>query len=320
MQASTTIDASTRVRPFLKWAGGKRQLLHELRRFIPSTFTAYHEPFLGSGAVFFDLWRRGLLLNKVCRLTDINPDLVGCYRALARDVDSVLRELKRLEASHARDGSSEYYRVRDVFNPRRRALLASAKGVGYPADLAAIFIYLNRTGYNGLFRLNARGDFNVPAGRYTNPRICDEETLRSVAWVLGHSSVALDAASFAALDRAAAAGDLVYLDPPYAPLSATARFTSYTTASFSDEDQRQLQQVVLGLARRGCFVVLSNSTAPIVTDLYSGRDARRAGLQIHRVVARRAINSHAGRRGEVGEYVISNVEPRPAPYFPTAST
>jgi DNA adenine methylase len=309
MPVSPPTALPVRIRPFLKWAGGKRQLLGELRRFIPADFGAYHEPFLGSGAVFFDLWRSGVLAGRPCRLTDINVDLVGCYRALAHDVDLIITELRRLADAHDRSGSSAYYRVRDdLFNPRRRSL--SRTGT-YPPELAAMLIYLNRTGYNGLFRLNGRGDFNVPAGRYKNPRICDEQTLRAVAAVLRHPSIQIHQDSFASLESAAAPGDLVYLDPPYAPVSATARFTSYTTASFSDEDQRQLQELVVRLAERGCSVVLSNSTAPLVSQLYRAPEASRAGLRVHRVTARRAINSKAAGRGDVEEYVISNVAPVP---------
>jgi len=313
MPVSTADEPPVRVRPFLKWAGGKRQLLRELRRFIPSTFKAYHEPFLGSGAVFFDLWRDGALAGRTCRLTDINPDLVGVYRAISSNVDEVIRELRVLAARHLRLGSDAYYQVRDeVFNPRRRELMTkSSASAAYPADLAAMFIYLNRTGYNGLFRLNGRGDFNVPAGRYPNPRICDVHTLQSVAEVLGQRSVSLRHDSFASVSAHARRGDLVYLDPPYAPVSPTARFTSYTRASFSDEDQARLQELVIALAARGCHVILSNSTAPLVTALYGAPEARAAGLRAYRVSARRAINSKASSRGEVAEYIISNRTPVP---------
>lgn len=253
----------------------------------------------------------GTLADRPCRLTDTNRDLVGCYNALARDVEGVIRELRRLAARHARGGAAEYYRLRnDVFNPRRRQLRAT--GTSYPTELAALFIYLNRTGYNGLFRLNARGDFNVPAGRYRNPRICDEDTLRAASNVLQRDDVEVAEAPFAWLAEVARAGDLVYFDPPYVPLTATARFTSYTRESFSEDDHRALHRTVLTLARNGCAVVLSNSTAPLVTELYDGSAARRAGLRAYRVAARRAINSAASGRGPVEEFIISNVPPSPA--------
>ena len=148
-------------------------------------------------------------------------------------------------------------------------------------------------------------------GRYDNPRICDEANLRSVAEVLTHPSIEVHHDAFASVDERVDTGDLVYLDPPYVPMSSTARFTSYTSGSFSTDDQRRLQQLVVRLASRGCWVVLSNSTAPLVTALYATREARRSGLRRHRVSAKRAINSNAGRRGKVQEYVITNVAPVP---------
>lgn len=309
MPRSVAAESFPAVRPFLKWAGGKRQLLRELRRFVPPAITAYHEPFLGSGALFFDLWTNGHLRSIPCRLGDVNADLIGAYRAVAHQTDSVIAELRELSALHARDGAAAYYQVRDRrFNPLRRVPVSTGE-IDSPV-LAAMFIYLNRTGYNGLFRLNSSGDFNVPAGRYANPRICDEDTLRSVAAVLRSGHVSLDVQSFHEVDRVAAAGDLVYFDPPYVPLSATARFTSYTAAAFTDEDQQTLQALVIRLAARGCFVIVSNSTAPTVCALYENTEARRVGLATYRIPARRAINSKAGRRGVIDEFVISNVRPQ----------
>ena len=309
MHPLAAIEPAFPVRPFLKWAGGKRQLLRELRRFVPESFQAYHEPFLGSGALFFDLWRNGRLKGSQCHLGDANADLVGVYRALAEDVEGVIRELRELASAHEGIGAAAYYRVRDdCFNPERRLRMASVSR-SYPASLAAMFIYLNRTGYNGLFRLNARGDFNVPVGRYAAPRICDEQTLRAAAAVLRSSAVTLHHRSFTEVAEAAGPGDLIYFDPPYAPLTATSRFTAYTPDSFSAEDQQTLQQLAVTLAERGCVVIVSNSTARVVTDLYQAPEARRAGLRTYRIPARRAINSNASRRGSIEEYIIANVKP-----------
>jgi DNA adenine methylase len=302
------------VRPFLKWAGGKRQLLPHLRRFVPPTFSRYFEPFLGSGAVFLDLYARGAIEYKPAVLSDTNADLIGCYTAVERRVEDVILELQRLAAAHRSDDERLYYEVRDErFNPLRRRLHDDRPGSPvYPANLAAMFVYLNRTGFNGLYRLNARGDFNVPAGRYTNPRICDAANLRAVATALRSSDVHLKHEGFDVTVSACGPGDLVYFDPPYAPLSSTSSFTSYTARRFSDADQERLRKVVVDLACRGCFVILSNSTAPIISELYEkDRAARRAGLRSHRVPARRAINSNASRRGMVEEYIISNVVPAP---------
>jgi DNA adenine methylase len=309
MRRSIAIDRVPAARPFLKWAGGKRQLLRELQRYVPRDFPAYHEPFLGSGALFFDLWRRERLHGVASHLGDANPDLVGVYRALAADPESVIRELRRLASDHEQNGAPAYYRVRDeIFNPERRTR-KTAPTSSYPARLAAMFIYLNRTGYNGLFRLNSRGDFNVPAGRYTSPRICDEPNLRAAGAVLRSPMVSVHHRSYAAVADTAGPGDLVYFDPPYAPLSATARFTAYTAGSFSDDDQQSLQELAVQLADRGCAVIVSNSTAKVVTDLYKAPEARRAGFKTYRIPARRAINSNAARRGTIDEYIISNVRP-----------
>ena len=304
-------DQTAVTRPFLKWAGGKRQLLPQLRRFIPRDFRAYCEPFVGSGALFFDLWGAGRLDGKGAQLIDTNADLIGSYRALVHDVEGVIRNLKRLTTAHAAAPAEHYYRVRDeLFNPARRERGADGRPGDYPAKLAAMFIYLNRTGFNGLYRLNSQGAFNVPAGRYTNPRICDAPNLRAVARALAAPGVELRHDSYESVLQVAHANDLIYFDPPYAPLSTTARFTSYTANGFSDNDQRRLQEVVLELVGRGCSVVLSNSTAPIIADLYeTNPEARRAGLRAHRVPAKRAINSDPTARGDVLEFIITNVQP-----------
>lgn len=296
-------------RPLLKWAGGKRQLLPALRRFFPAQFNRYWEPFLGSGAVFFDLQGRGRLDAHGVTLADTNPDLIACYTTVRDYPQQVIEELSRLAGAHQRRGSSHYYEVRNErFNPQRRALVPGAGGLAYTPALAAMLIYLNRTGYNGLFRLNADGAFNVPAGRYTKPRICDAENVLQVAAALRRKDVALAYQGFDGVVDGARPGDFLYLDPPYAPLSATARFTSYTAEGFNSDDQLRLRNVLITLAARGCHVVMSNSTAPEITRLYATDGAvAAAGLRCHTVRARRAINSNASRRGSVEEYVITNV-------------
>jgi DNA adenine methylase len=245
------------------------------------------------------------------RLVDTNADLIGCYRALVRDVDGVVRQLTRLARGHAKSPADHYYRVRDeLFNPKRLARIDLNGDGDYPTELAAMFIYLNRTGFNGLYRLNSRGAFNVPAGRYTNPQICDASNLNAAARALGSPGVELVHGTYESVLNAAHRRDLVYLDPPYAPLSTTSHFTAYTAGGFSDDDQRRLQQVILELADRGCHVVLSNSTAAIISDLYeTNRTVKRAGLRAYKVPAKRAINSDPARRGDVMEFIITNVSP-----------
>lgn len=302
----TSADAA---RPFLKWAGGKRQLLPRLRRFYPPHFRHYWEPFLGSGAVFFDLRGLGLTAGRAVTLMDRNPDLIACYKAVRNEVETVIQELERLADDHNGLGSANYYAVRDQrFNPQRRELIARSRDVAYPPSLAAMFIYLNRTGYNGLFRLNASGDFNVPAGRYLKPRICDPANLRLVSTSL--KDACLECAAFERVLETAEPEDFLYFDPPYAPLSRTANFTSYTAGGFSLEEQKQLRQTMVALARRGCHVVLSNSTAREITELYADDpEVAGAGIRCHEVPARRSINSNPGRRGSITEYIITNVEP-----------
>jgi DNA adenine methylase len=297
------------IRPLLKWAGGKRQLLPHLRRFYPPAFNRYIEPFFGSGAVFFDLYGNGRLRDRDVVLIDSNADLIGCYETVRAQPDDVVRELDQLAAAHARGGRTHYYRVRDEqFNPMRVRLRGSDGRIAYTPQLAAMFIYLNRTGFNGLFRVNARGQFNVPAGRYEQPRIANREKLARVAEALSGARLRLVFGSFESVTEIAAAGDFVYFDPPYAPLSRTASFTSYTGPRFNAEDQERLQRIVLVLAARGCSVLLSNSTADTITELYEHNvEARAAGLRAIRVSARRAINSNATRRGPVEEYLISNI-------------
>ena len=301
------------IRPLLKWAGGKRQLLPYLRRFYPAAFNRYIEPFFGSGAVFFDLHSAGRLGDRDAVLVDSNADLIGCYETVRARPDDVARELDLLAAAHARGGRTQYYAVRDgQFNPMRDRLRDRDGRIAYTPQLAAMLIYLNRTGFNGLFRVNARGEFNVPAGRYQRPRIADREKLARAAAALGGPRVRLVWGSFDSVVEIAAPGDFVYLDPPYAPLSRTASFTAYTGPRFNAQDQERLQRLVLVLAARGCYVLLSNSTADAIAALYEhNADARAAGLRAIRVPARRAINSNAALRGPIDEYVISNIAPTP---------
>ncbi|MEW5982735.1 MAG: Dam family site-specific DNA-(adenine-N6)-methyltransferase [Acidobacteriota bacterium] len=312
-------SAATQARPspFLKWAGGKRQLLPELRRYYPREFRGYVEPFVGSGAVYFDLYAMDRLRGRRVVLMDDNADLVGCYLTVRDHPAAVIRHLTTLAAERRLGPSEHYYNVRDRrFNPTRAALRKNGgiDPAAYTPRLAAMLIYLNRTGFNGLFRLNADGLFNVPAGRYANPTICDAEKLRAVAHALAERRTQIRRGWFEQVPARARPGDFVYLDPPYAPLSTTSRFTSYTAGQFSSEDQIRLQAVVIELARRGCHVLLSNSVAPEVRGLYDENDAARAaGLRAYRVNARRAINSKASQRGPIEEYIVTNIDAGTSP-------
>ena len=292
-------------RPILKWAGGKRQLLPRLRPYYPRTFDRYAEPFLGSGAVFLDLHNNGALDGRQVSLSDINADIIGCYTAVRDRVDAVIAALHELESQYRGRGVAHFYEVRDgQFNPARR----EAGGAAYTPEMAAMLIFLNRTGYNGLFRVNARGEFNVPAGRHARPRICDEPNLRRVSQALQRPRLSLAVMPFADALANAGKGDFVYLDPPYVPLTNTARFTSYTAGGFGAAEQEALQQHVLAIASRGAMVLLSNSSSPDVRRLYATDEGARAvGLRATTVPARRAINSRASGRGPIREYLITNI-------------
>lgn len=298
------------VKPILKWAGGKRQLLPALRPYYPTSFARYVEPFVGSGAVFLDLHNSGLLEQREARLSDINADVIGCYRNVRDSPEDVINALLTLEDGHRAGGGTHFYEVRDErFNPRRRDVHAHERPAErYTPELAAMLIYLNRTGYNGLFRVNAHGEFNVPLGRQSSVRICNADNLRRVSAAFRQPGVTLEVQLFQDALAQAAAGDFVYLDPPYAPVSRTSYFTSYTSSRFGPDQQSLLQRAVIDLAGRGAHVLLSNSVSPDISALYEHSDAALgAGLRTRTVEARRAINSRASGRGPVLEYLITNV-------------
>jgi DNA adenine methylase len=239
--------------------------------------------------------------------------LIGCYKIIRDSVEDLIHELKKLDRTYRRRGSEHFYLVRDRrFNPARQALFATSRCPSdrYTPQLAAMAIYLNRTGFNGLFRLNSSGLFNVPAGRYANPRICDADNLRRVSQALRAHDVVVQRTSFEVVLDLARPGDFIYFDPPYAPVSSTAHFTAYTADGFSYADQTKLQRIVIELCDRGCYVLLSNSTAAEISELYDGNKyTAAAGLSAHKVAAKRAINSDSAARGTVWEYLITNIQP-----------
>jgi DNA adenine methylase len=264
-----------RSRPFLKWAGGKGQLLDQLRPRLPARFGRYFEPFAGGAALFFSLRPRRAVL------ADVNAELMDCYVATRDQVDAVIEAL-----GHHRYGAADYYRVRAI------------EGSTLPlAERAARTIYLNKTGYNGLYRVNRAGKFNVPMGRYTNPMLCDAGNLRACSIAL--QGVDLRVVDFEDVASRAKAGDFVYFDPPYVPVSDSADFTSYVPGGFGADQQRRLAGVFAKLARRGVYTMLSNSDTLTVRELY--RDFR-----IDTVLAARFINSRGSRRGKVGEVVVTS--------------
>ena len=270
------------VHPFLKWAGGKTQLLGPISARLPDPVEGtYHEPFLGSGAVFFHLRAAGRLRGRAV-LSDANGPLVETFEAVRDRVDEVVAALAAHRAVHSKE---HYYGVRAEV-PRS------------PAARAARFIYLNKTCYNGLWRVNRAGAFNVPMGRYENPPILDEPNLRAASVAL--SGVALHHEPFAEAIARVRRGGVVYLDPPYEPLTATANFTSYTKDRFGRADQEALADGCVGLRERGAFFLLSNHDTPWLKALYRAR-----GFSTRSIPARRAINSNPGARGAVRELLVT---------------
>lgn len=272
----------TDYRPFLKWVGGKRQLLPALVAHVSrlGSFGAYHEPFVGGGALFFQLRSRDVLPRGAV-LSDVNARLVEAYQGVANSVDEVIEILQ----DHARNHSADH------FYAVRKAVPASV------AERAARMIYLNRTCFNGLYRENRKGEFNVPIGRYANPRICNEPVLRAASEAL--RDVSLKVQPFEAILEDARPGDLVYFDPPYVPLSRTASFTAYARDGFQGEDQSRLAAVFGELASRGIHVMLSNSRTEAIIGLYSR-------FNVQTVLAGRAVNSRPDRRGKVEEVIVSS--------------
>jgi DNA adenine methylase len=270
-------------RPFLKWVGGKGQLLPELvaRVTRAGTFHRYHEPFVGGGALFFELVRAEQLPRAKSYLSDTNRNLIDTYCAVRDNVERIIALLHEHKIKHS---EAHYYET--------RAKLPAGK-----YERAARIIYLNKTGYNGLYRENSKGEFNVPFGRYVNPRICDELNLRAVAKSLRHAQ--LEVRGFDKVVEHAKAGDLVYFDPPYHPVSKTASFTSYDKGGFGEEMQRALADVMDTLNEKGVKVLLSNSKTPLIIELYKH-------FTIDEVFASRNVNSKGDRRGKVSEVLVRN--------------
>jgi DNA adenine methylase len=297
-------------RPFLKWAGGKTQLLREVVPRLPpglsdGTITRYVEPFVGSGAVFFYVNQRFSLGE--CHLYDINEELVVLYQVVQRDVRGLIEQATALADAYA--GASEdvrrdlFYRVREQFNRDRAAIDFAAYGEAW-VERAARLLFLNKTCFNGLFRVNSRGEFNVPFGKYKKPAICNAPVLEAASRVLANTEIRLGDSAVCA--EVVDEHTFVYFDPPYRPLNATSSFTSYARHGFSDDDQVRLAGLFADLDRRGAKLMLSNSDPRnhdpgdrFFDDLYGA-------WTIERVPARRSINCRGDRRGTVTELIIRN--------------
>ena len=284
-------------RPFLKWAGGKQQLLPALRAATPSSFERYIEPFLGGGALFFALAQDGRIPTTpgAAVLADLNAELVTTYIEVRDDLDRLAGRLAELEAAYlpadAETRAAMFYATRD-------------ESPTSPLEVAARLFFLNKTCFNGLYRVNRSGRFNVPHGRYSRPRILDRPTLEAASAALCHVEVRI--ADFEAVCADARRGDFVYLDPPFHPLSPTSSFTAYTRDDFGREDQLRLKWLMDDLTERGVAVMLSNSPHPWLVGLY---EADRGRYRVERVPARRAINARGAGRGAIDELLVTN-DPR----------
>ena len=274
------LTQKTRSYPFVKWAGGKRQLLPQMEEYFPKHYNRYIEPFIGGGAVFFHLLPENSIIS------DNNPDLINCYKVIKEDVEGLIKALKK----HIYE-KIYYYEI--------RALDRDVKKFAGLSDVekASRSIYLNKTGYNGLYRVNSKGLFNVPFGRHKNPKICDEPNLRNVSQALKKVEIFLG--SFEICLDFAEKDDFIYLDPPYFPLSDTALFTSYTKNSFDKSSQIKLFEVFMELNKRGCNLMLNNSYSEFILDLYKD-------FKIVILKAKRNINSNSQKRGLINEVLILN--------------
>lgn len=276
--------------PFLKWAGGKTQLLPKISKVVPQSYTRYFEPFLGGGAVFFYMISNNILRSEA-HLIDSNKELINTYNVIKSNVEELIMILSKYQEEYNKSPVKSYYDLRDKFDRNSTNI-----------EKAARTITLNRTCYNGLYRVNRNGEFNVPIGRYKKPVICDSKNLRNVSLILRSLESHLYSEDYQKiLINDAEVGDFIYLDPPYNPTTSTANFTGYTHAGFTERDQERLAKTFSELDMRGCKVLLSNSDTEYVRELYIDY-----AKNIHQVNVRRSINSKTSKRTGYTELLIRN--------------
>ncbi|MBP7791534.1 MAG: DNA adenine methylase [Candidatus Goldbacteria bacterium] len=277
------LERPEKAEPFLKWAGGKGQLLNDFVRLFPDKFRNYIEPFVGGGAVFFFLYSNGMLDDKKITLIDSNGDLINAYKTLS-DKNKLEDVIKALSNGKYLNNEKTFYKIRNE-EPKS------------DSEKTARLIYLNKTCFNGLYRVNSKGKFNTPFGKYNNPLICDFVNLKAVSKSLENVELIND--DFTVVLEKADKGDFIYFDPPYQPINKTSNFTSYTKDSFNEKDQERLAKVFKILDKRGCKLMLSNSDVKFIRGLYKG-------YRIEIVKAKRMINCKAAKRGAINELVILN--------------
>lgn len=272
------------VAPVVKWVGGKRQLLKDITQYIPQEYSTYYEPFLGGGAVLFDLQPAKAVVN------DINEELINVYETIRDDVEGLIADLEK-----HKNEAEYFYMIREKDRDREKYNQLSK------VERASRIIYLNKTCYNGLFRVNRHGEFNTPFGRYKNPNIVNKDTLRAVSEYFNKANITFRCGDFEDAVKGVRKGSFVYFDPPYDPVSESANFTGYDKGGFNRDEQIRLKKLCDKLNERGVKFLLSNSATDFILDLYKDYD-------IKIVQAKRAINSKGDKRGEVNEVLVKNYE------------
>lgn len=273
------------LQPFTKWTGGKRQLLEELRSYMPETYGRYFEPFVGGGALFFDLAPEQAVIN------DFNEELINAYRQIKNNP----AELINLLIKHKENNSKDYYLA--LRSADRDGRISRMTGV----ERAARILYMLRVDFNGLYRVNSKNQFNVPYGRYKNPKIVDVDLLYQISEYLNENDVEILQTDFEEAVKDAETGDFVYFDPPYIPLNETSSFTSYTHEGFSYEEQVRLRDTFKELTERGVYAMLSNSSSPLVEELYKD-------FNIYFVEAQRTNGAKSSSRGKISEIIVTNYD------------
>lgn len=279
----TIRKSQTTLQPFTKWTGGKRQLLPVIKSLMPDNYNSYFEPFIGGGALFFDLSPDKAVIN------DFNNELMNCYQQIKKHPQKLIELLTK----HQENNSKEYYlELRAVDRDNRINKMTDV-------ERAARIMYMLRVNFNGLYRVNSKNQFNVPYGRYKNPKIVDSDLILSISQYLNKNNIEILTGDFEKAVEDVGAGDFIYFDPPYIPLSETSAFTSYTHEGFSYEEQVRLRDVFRKLDKKGAYVMLSNSSSPLVEELYKG-------FNIHKVEAIRTNGAKASSRGKISEIIVTN--------------
>lgn len=273
------------VQPFLKWAGGKRQLIPQMEKYLKNIkYTKYYEPFVGGGSILFYLQPTKAIVN------DYNKDLIECYKCIKNNYDELIKELEKYENMN---NEEDFYKIREYDRKEEYKKWTSI-------EKSARLIYLNRTCYNGLFRLNSSGQFNTPFGKYKNPNICNKPVLKALHDYFINNDIEFFQEDFEVCCKDVPKGSLIYFDPPYDQFEEQVNFVGYTENGFSKDDQKRLKRLCDNLINKGCTVVISNSATPFIKELYNDKNL----YTVHTLMAKRNINSKAQKRGEIEEVLI----------------